>query len=216
MSLIPVSHIITTVDTDSFIKGWREDPNILRTKLMWKYLIAPIFFYQYSFTLCCILSNRFSTYRGWEGGGLMSHNAACQWKTGVKKGIAGECVTWHATTIDNRRQRLYEARTVHAGNIPLSFRCSLLRYLTTLPVAIFHVGKRLFCPYVKCQSNRSELKHETWLGSVKNTLSFSWTRKPRSGYRNGEYKLPCEMLLFQLPEKQSHEPVGTHFGALIW
>ena len=34
MSLIPVSHIITTVDTDSFIKGWREDPNILRTKLM--------------------------------------------------------------------------------------------------------------------------------------------------------------------------------------
>ena len=50
-------------------------------------------FYLYSFTLCCILSNRFSTYRGWEGGGLMSHNAACQWKTGVKKGIAGECVT---------------------------------------------------------------------------------------------------------------------------
>ena len=97
MSLIPVSHIITTVDTDSFIKGWMEDPNILRTKLMWKYLIAPIFFYQYSFTLCCILSNRFFTYRGWEGGGLMSHNAACQGKTGVKKGIAGECVTWHAT-----------------------------------------------------------------------------------------------------------------------
>ena len=24
----------TTVDTDSFIKGWREDPNILMTKLM--------------------------------------------------------------------------------------------------------------------------------------------------------------------------------------
>lgn len=73
MSLIPVSHLITTVDYRN--KGMEGRPKHLDDEIDVKIFDK---FYLYSFTLCCILSNRFSTYRGWEGGGLMSHNVACR------------------------------------------------------------------------------------------------------------------------------------------